>query len=86
MRSRLEPLMRVAGSLRRHRPLLLNWFRAKGTISAGIVEGFNNKAKLTLRKGYGFREFETIELALYHQPSQKPPTDPADEARSRTRT
>jgi hypothetical protein len=47
--------------------LLLNWFRAKGTIPAGIIEGFNNKAKLTMRKSYGFREYETIELALYHQ-------------------
>ena len=67
MRSRLEPLKKVARSLRKHRALLLNWFRAKGTISAGIIEGFNNKAKLTMRKSYGFREFETIELALYHQ-------------------
>lgn len=67
MRSRLEPLKRVARSLRTHRALLLNWFRAKGTISAGIIEGFNNKAKLTMRKSYGFREYETIELALYHQ-------------------
>ena len=67
MRSRLEPMKRVARSLRTHRSLLLNWFRAKGTISAGIVEGLNNKAKLTMRKSYGFREYETIELALYHQ-------------------
>jgi transposase len=67
MRSRLAPLKRVARTLREHRPLLLNWFRAKGTISAGVVEGFNNKAKLTMRKSYGFREYETIELALYHQ-------------------
>ena len=29
MRSRLEPLKKVARSLRKHRPLLLNWFRAK---------------------------------------------------------
>jgi transposase len=67
MRSRLDPLKKVARSLRSHRELLLNWFRAKGTISSGIVEGFNNKAKLTMRKSYGFREYETIELALYHQ-------------------
>jgi len=57
----------VARSLRKHRPLLLNWFRAKGTISAGIIEGFNNKAKPTMRKSYGFRAYETIELALYYQ-------------------
>lgn len=72
MRSRLEPLKKVARSLRKHRPLLLNWFRAKGTISAGIIEGFNNKAKLTMRKSYGFREYETIELALYHQLGKLP--------------
>ncbi len=72
MRSRLEPLKKVARSLRKHRPLLLNWFRAKGTMSAGIVEGFNNKAKLTMRKSYGFREYQTIELALYHQLGQLP--------------
>jgi transposase len=72
MRSRLEPLKKVARSLRKHRPLLLNWFRAKGTISAGIIEGFNNKAKLTMRKSYGFREFETIEMALYHQLGKLP--------------
>jgi transposase len=72
MRSRLEPLKKVAHSLRKHRSLLLNWFRAKGTISAGVIEGFNNKAKLTMRKSYGYREFETIELALYHQLGQLP--------------
>ncbi len=29
MRSRLEPLKKVARSLRKHRPLLLNWFRTR---------------------------------------------------------
>jgi len=37
MRSRLEPMQRVAHMLRRHRPLILNWFRAKGAVSAGTV-------------------------------------------------
>ena len=75
MRSRLEQLQKVARGLRKRRELLLNWFRAKGTISAGIVEGFNNKAKLTMRKSYGFREYETIELALYHQLGNLPEPD-----------
>jgi transposase len=66
MRSRLQPMQKVARMLRRHRPLLLNWFRAKGAISGGAVEGFNNKAKLTLRRAYGFRTYRAIELALYH--------------------
>jgi transposase len=66
MRSRLEPMKRVARTLRQHRPLILNWFVAKGAISAGKVEGLNNKVKLTMRKSYGFRTLETITLALYH--------------------
>jgi transposase len=66
LRSRLVPMQKVARMLRRHRPLLLNWFRAKGTISGGAVEGFNNKAKLTMRKAFGFRTYPALELALYH--------------------
>ena len=66
MRSRIEPMQNVAQSLRRHAPLILNWFRAQGTISAGVVEGLNNKVKLTTRKSYGFRTYPAVELALYH--------------------
>ncbi len=66
MRSQIEPMKKVARSLRKHRVLPLNWFRAKGTISAGVVEGFNNKAKLTTRKAFGFRTFKAAEVALFH--------------------
>jgi transposase len=66
MRSQIEPMKKVARMLRSHRELMLNWFRAKGQISSGIVEGFNNKAKLTTRKAYGFRTFKAAEAALYH--------------------
>ena len=72
MRSRLEPMKRVARMLRAHRTLILNWFRARGTMSSGIVEGFNNKAKLTTKKAYGFRTYEAIEIALYHQLGKLP--------------
>jgi transposase len=66
MRSKLEPMKRVARMLRNHRPLLLNWFRARGQISAGAVEGLNGKAKVTTRRSYGFRSFRTASVALYH--------------------
>jgi transposase len=66
MRSKIEPMKKVARSLRKHRDLILNWFRAEGTLSAGTVEGLNNKAKLTTRKSYGFRTFRAAEIALYH--------------------
>ena len=50
MRSRIEPMKKVARMLRRHEGLLLNWFRAQGTMSAGVVEGLNYNAKLTMKK------------------------------------
>lgn len=66
MRSRIEPMKKQARSLRKHRELILNWFRAKGAISAGIVEGMNNKLKVITRRAYGFRTFKAASLALYH--------------------
>lgn len=66
MLSKIEPMKKVAKSLRKHSPLILNWFRAKGEISQAAVEGMNNKSKLTIRKAYGFRTFRTAEVALYH--------------------
>ena len=72
MRTRLDPMKKVARSLRKHRELILNWFKANGQLSAGTVEGFNNKAKLTLRKAYGFRSPETAQIALYHTLSDLP--------------
>ena len=46
----LEPMKRVARMLRNHKPMILNWFKAKGRLSSGAVEGLNLKAKLTDRK------------------------------------
>ena len=66
MRSRIEAMKKVARMLRSHRQLILNYFRAKKQLSSGVVEGLNNKAKLTMRKSYGFRTFRITELALYH--------------------
>ena len=66
LRSRIEPLKGFARSLRRHRELLLNYFRARKRFSAGVVEGLNNKAKTTMKNAYGFRTYECLEIALYH--------------------
>lgn len=72
MRSRIEPMKKMARSLRSHRELILNWFRAKGTISAGSVEGLNNKLKVTFRRSYGFRTLQATEVALYHSLGRLP--------------
>ena len=66
MRSRIEPMKKVARMLRNHRELILNWFVAKKAFSSGVVEGLNAKAKVTTRNAYGFKVFKTLELALYH--------------------
>jgi len=66
LRSRIEPMKKVARTLRGHQELLLNWFRAKGEISAGAVEGLNNKIRVVTRRSYGFRTYDAMEIALYH--------------------
>ena len=66
MRSRIEPVKKFARTVRVHRELLLNYFRAKKQFSSGVIEGLNNKAKVTMRKAYGYRTFRIAELSLYH--------------------
>ena len=75
MRSKIDPMKKVAKTLRSKRELLLNWFRAAGTMSSGVVEGFNNKVKLVTRKSYGFRTQEAYETALYHNLGALPEPD-----------
>jgi transposase len=67
LRSHIEPMKKVARTLDAHAELILNWFAAKGTISAGMVEGLNYNVKLTLKKSYGFRTEEAAKIALYHR-------------------
>ena len=66
MRSRIDPVKKFVRTVRAHRELLLNYFRAKKQFSSGVIEGLNNKAKVTLRKAYGYRTFRIAELSLYH--------------------
>ncbi len=66
LRSRLAPFAKFARTLRSHRRELLNWFLARGEFAAGATEGFNNKARVTTRKAYGFRSPRHAEIALYH--------------------
>jgi len=76
MRSRIEPMKKIARSLRAHRELILNYFRAQKLLSSGVVEGLNNKAKVTMRKSYGFRTYRVLELALYHSLGKLPEPEP----------
>jgi transposase len=68
----LEPMKKVARMLRKHKPLIMNWFKAKGRLSSGVVEGMNLKAKLTMRKAFGFRTLKCLQIALYHELGKLP--------------
>lgn len=72
MLSRIEPMKKVAKTLKNHRTLIMNWFAVHGKLSSGIVEAMNNTAKLTIRKSYGFRQYKTLEYALYHKLGELP--------------
>jgi transposase len=72
MRSKIEPMKKVAKMIGSHETLILNWFRARGAISAAAVEGLNNKVKLVMRRSYGFRTKRAIEIALYHNLGKLP--------------
>lgn len=43
-------MKKVARMLRNHKPMILNWF----------------KAKLTIRKAHGFKSIKCLQVALYH--------------------
>ena len=58
LRSRLEPMRKVARMLRAHEELILNWFSAKAEISSGTVEGLNNEIRVIQRLAYRLRDEE----------------------------
>jgi transposase len=66
LRSRLDPIRKVARTLRAHERLILNWFEWNKAFSSASVEGLNNKARVVTRRAYGFRIFPVLETALYH--------------------
>lgn len=72
MKSQLDPIKKFVRSIRKHQPLILNYFKAKKRLSSGVVEGLNRKVKLTTRKAYGFRTFNALETALYHNMGDLP--------------
>jgi transposase len=72
LRTRLEPMKKVARMLRKHQPLLLNWFKARGEVASGAVEGLHNKLRVVTRRSYRFRSYQVMELALYHNLGRLP--------------
>jgi transposase len=69
MGSRIEPMKT---SPRTHPQLLPR----QKQFSSGVVEGLNNKVKLTMRKSCGFRTVHVTEIALYHALGKLPEPAP----------
>jgi len=85
MRSRIEPMKKIARSLRQHRELILNYFRAQKLISSGVVEGLNNKAKSRYEKIVGFLHLPgtrtgPVSLTLASCVSRNQPTISSEES------
>ena len=66
LQTKMLHMKKLTKMLIKHKALILNWFKANKTLSSGVVEGLNNKAKVTMRKAYGFRSLKCLEVALYH--------------------
>ncbi len=78
LRSRLDPFVKLAGTIRDRTRMILN--AIEHGISNGVVEGLNNKVRLIIRRGYGFHSADAalalvmlaagpITLTLPHQPA-----------------
>jgi transposase len=66
MRSQLDPMKKFVKTVRKHQPLMMNWFKAKKAYSSGTVEGLNRKINLVTRKAYGYRSYDVLKMALFH--------------------
>jgi transposase len=84
MRSRIEPMKKFARTLRDSPRVAAELFQGRKEFSSGVVEGLNNKAKVTMRRSYGFRTFRVLELALYHSLAKLPePSSPMNSSDER---
>ena len=66
----LKPLKKFAEMIERKEEGVFNYFKVKGSISLGYVEGTNNKARHLINRGYGYRDREYLYLKIIQQCSQ----------------
>jgi transposase len=66
MRSQLEPIKKFVKTMRHHKELIFNYWKAKKAFNSGVVEGLNRKVNVVTRKVYGFRSEEVYRIALFH--------------------
>ena len=50
----------------------MNYFKANKAYSSGIVEGLNLRVNLSIRRAFGYKSFEIMKTALFHQLGELP--------------
>lgn len=63
MRSRLEPMKRVARAIASHLPNVMTYFHHR--ITNAVAEGLNSKIQTVLKRAYGYRNLENFKTAIY---------------------
>lgn len=63
IRSRLEPIKKVAKMLKRHLTRILNYFRTG--LTNGPIEGLNSRIQGLIKKAYGYRSFERFRNDIF---------------------
>ncbi len=61
--STLEPMRRVAETIRTHRSGILNYFRQR--LTSGVIEGFNSIVQAARARARGYRNPETFKTIMY---------------------
>ena len=62
-RSRLQPFVKAARTIREHFEGIVAYFKER--LTNGIVEGFNNKARMIARRAFGFHSPQPLIAMLY---------------------
>jgi len=63
IRSRLEPMMKAARTLKQHRDGVLRWFDSK--IANGLIEGINSLVQAAKAKARGYRSLRNLMAIIY---------------------
>jgi len=62
-RSRIEPIIKAARTIKRHKEDILRYVKAR--LTNGIVEGFNNRTRMVARRAFGFHSSKPIIAMIY---------------------
>ena len=63
IRSRLEPMKKVARTIKQHRDGILRWFNSK--IANGLIEGINTLVQAANAKARGYRSLRNLMAIIY---------------------